>query len=157
MRRASNAKSSKTDGLGLASQLCFATYSATQAFNRIYKAVLDPLGLTYPQYLVMLVLWEGDDVTVGEIGTWLGLDSGTLTPLLKRMEAAGFVRRQRNPQDEREVRITVTVLGRDLRAKVADARAKVACATQLNDTQLDELRDALLKLRTDLLTAVSAN
>ena len=80
-----------TDGLKLSDQLCFVTYSAAQAFNRVYKPLLDPLGLTYPQYLVLLVLWEGDNIPVKDIGQRLFLDSGTLTPLLKRLQAAGIV------------------------------------------------------------------
>src|ERR687889_1399847 len=96
------------DTLKLDSQLCFAAYSVSQAFNRVYKPGLDRVGLTYPQYLVLLVLWEQDDQTVKQIGEQLHLDSGTLTPLLKRLEAAGVVRRSRDPNDERHVRITLT-------------------------------------------------
>ena len=100
----------------------------------------------------MLVLWEGDDVTVGE--GRLNLDSGTLTPLLKRIEVRGFVSRQRNPKDERQVRITLTSSGKELRAAVAQARSKVACATKLDDAELDGLKKSLIKLRHDLLTAI---
>src|SRR5437764_419499 len=96
------------DGVKLSAQLCFATYAAAHAFTRLYKPLLEPLKLTYPQYLVMLVLWESDDVTVKEIGQRLFLDSGTLTPLLKRLEAAGIVRRIRDRNDERQVRISLT-------------------------------------------------
>ena len=109
--------------------------------------MLDPVGLTYPQYLVMLVLWEQDDVTVNDVGQKLHLDSGTLTPLLKRMEKAGLVRRTRNANDERQVRITLTPEGRGLRDSVAIARAKVACATTLTSTELNGLREQLMKLR----------
>src|SRR5471030_2564437 len=86
----------------LGNQICFAIYSTAHAFNRIYKPLLDRLGLTYPQYLVMLVLWERDDVSVGAIGERLFLDSGTLTPLLKRLEAAQLIRRTRSAADERQ-------------------------------------------------------
>src|SRR5919107_6422216 len=105
----------------LSDELCFATYAAAQAFNRVYKPLLDPLGLTYPQYLVLLVLWEGDNIPVKEIGQRLFLDSGTLTPLLKRLQAAGIVERTRDAEDERQVRITLTQKGRDLRGPVKKA------------------------------------
>src|ERR1700759_5472942 len=91
--------------LRLDNQICFAVYSASHAFNRVYKPLLDRLGLTYPQYLVMLVLWERDGVAVKEIGERLHLDSGTLTPLLKRLEQAGLIKRTRSTEDERQVLI----------------------------------------------------
>ncbi|GAC1516643.1 MAG: MarR family transcriptional regulator [Terriglobales bacterium] len=142
--------SKNDDGLALSDQLCFAAYSTAQAFNRVYKILLDPLGLTYPQYLVMLVLWDEDNVTVNEIGAKLNLDSGTLTPLLKRLEGSGLVRRTRNAEDEREVRITLTPQGRGLREPVAQARSKVACATMLTSAELKGLREQLMKLRNQL-------
>ena len=117
-----------TDILKLSDQLCFATYSAAQAFNRIYKSLLDPLGLTYPQYLVLLVLGESDNITVKEIGQRLFLDSGTLTPLLKRLQAAGIVERTRDAEDERQVRITLTQKGRDLQEPVKQAWDQVVCS-----------------------------
>ena len=98
-------KTSAGGALLLGNQLCFAVYSTAHAFNRVYKPLLDRLGLTYPQYLVMMVLWEGDDVPVKEIGDRLLLDSGTLTPLLKRLEAAGLIKRTRSRHDERQVLI----------------------------------------------------
>jgi len=91
--------------------LCFAIYSANLAVNRVYKPLLDQLGLTYPQYLVLVVLYEEDDQTVGRLGDKLFLDSSTLTPLLKRMESVGYVTRQRDPQDERQVRVRLTQQG----------------------------------------------
>src|ERR1700749_3475178 len=97
--------------LRLDNQICFAVYSAAHAFNRVYKPLLDRLGLTYPQYLVMLGLWERDGVAVKDIGERLFLDSGTLTPLLKRLEAAGLVKRTRSTQDERQVLIALTPQG----------------------------------------------
>src|SRR5213595_3505029 len=97
--------------LRLDNQLCFAVYSTAHAFNRVYKPLLDSLGLTYPQYLVMLVLWERDGVPVKEIGDRLFLDSGTLTPLLKRLEAAGLIKRRRSKQDERQVLTALTAEG----------------------------------------------
>src|SRR5262244_4245764 len=101
--------------LRLDNQICFAIYSAAHAFNRVYKPLLDQLGLTYPQYLVMLVLWERDGVPVKEIGERLFLDSGTLTPLLKRLEAAGLVKRSRSTEDERVVLIHLTGAGKRLK------------------------------------------
>src|SRR5271154_2326289 len=103
--------------LQLGSQLCFAIYSAAHAFNRVYKPLLDRLGLTYPQYLVMLVLWERDGVPVKDIGERLFLDSGTLTPLLKRLEQAGLINRTRSTEDERQVMIALTAKGEALREK----------------------------------------
>jgi DNA-binding MarR family transcriptional regulator len=142
----------KDDGLSLDEQLCFAAYTVSQAFNRVYRPLLDPLGLTYPQYLVLLVLWEGDNITIGDIGARIHLDSGTLTPLLKRLEANGLVNRQRNPEDEREVRISLTPAGKALRRKAAAARAQVACATNLDTDGIDSLKAQLMKLRGDLLS-----
>src|SRR6185295_13316857 len=94
--------------LKLDHQLCFALYSSSLAMTKLYKPLLDPLGLTYPQYLAMLVLWEGDAVSVSELGQRLQLDSGTLTPLLKRLEASGWVERERDSADERRVRVHLT-------------------------------------------------
>ena len=107
----------------LDNQLCFALYSASLAMTKLYKPWLDELGLTYPQYLVMLVLWERDGLAVGELGERLRLDSGTLTPLLKRLEAAGLVSRLRATHDERRVHITLTPAGRKLRARPKRSRA----------------------------------
>src|SRR5690349_24306244 len=101
----------------LGNQLCFAVYSTAHAFNRFYKPMLDRLGLTYPQYLVMLVLWEQDGLSVKEIGERLFLDSGTLTPLLKRMEAAHLLKRARSAEDERQVLVSLTAQGAGLRDK----------------------------------------
>src|ERR1700750_3397047 len=101
----------------LDNQLCFAVYSTAHAFNRVYKPLLDRLGLTYPQYLVMLVLWECDGVPLKDIGERLFLDSGTLTPLLKRLEAAQLVRRTRSKEDERQVLIALTAQGQALKEK----------------------------------------
>src|SRR5947209_6616566 len=103
--------------LMLGDQLCFAVYSTAHAFNRFYKPLLERLGLTYPQYLVMLVLWERDGVAVKDIGERLFLDSGTLTPLLKRMEQAGLVKRTRSSEDERQVLVALTAQGQALKDK----------------------------------------
>lgn len=136
--------------LSLASQLCFAVYSTAHAFNRVYKPLLDPLGLTYPQYLVMLILWEHDDQSVKALGDRLFLDSGTLTPLLKRLEAAGLVRRTRDRTDERQVRIALTDAGAALRAKAKSVPAAIACASGLGAEDVEQTRDRLLDLQAAL-------
>ena len=120
----------------LNNQLCFALYSASLAMTKLYKPLLAQLGLTYPQYLVMLVLWEQDGITVSELGERLFLDSGTLTPLLKRLQASGLLARERDVQDERRVRITLTPQGRALRG---DAEPIPACILQSTQCALPEL------------------
>lgn len=128
-------------------QLCFAVYSAAHAFNRVYKPLLDTLGLTYPQYLVMVVLWQQDDRTVGEIGAVLFLESSTLTPLLKRLEAAGMLRRRRDPRDERQVRIGLTERGRAMRQRAASVSRCVQVATGLDRDRLAGLTADINRLR----------
>ena len=130
--------------------LCFAVYSASHAFNRLYKPLLDELGLTYPQYLVMVTLWERDDRTVGEIGERLFLESNTLTPLLKRMEAAGLVSRSRDPADERQVRLQLTHEGRALIDKARQVPPCVLDATSLSSEEARRLTDQIATLRTSL-------
>ena len=130
--------------------LCFAVYSAGHAFTRFYKPRLDVLGLTYPQYLVFLVLWERDDLTVKALGDKLFLDSGTITPLIKRLEARGLVRRQRDEDDERQVRIRLTAEGRALKRKAAAIPLAVAQGTELSHQSADKLRRELLALRARL-------
>ncbi len=144
------APDSVEDTLRLDRQLCFAAYSVSQAFNRVYKPGLDRIGLTYPQYLVLLVLWDQDGQTVNQIGKQLHLDSGTLTPMLKRLEAAGIVCRQRDMQDERQVRISLTAKGSGLKEQAAEARRGVACATGLPAGEIQALRDELMRLRDSL-------
>jgi DNA-binding MarR family transcriptional regulator len=133
--------------------LCFAIYSANLAVNRVYKPLLDQLGLTYPQYLVLVVLYEEDDQTVGRLGDKLFLDSSTLTPLLKRMESVGYVTRQRDPQDERQVRVRLTQQGRSMREKVAGFRGGLLKATGLAPENVSRLRRELVKLRANLSRA----
>jgi len=140
-----------SDLLRLDEQTCFALYSASHALNRAYAPLLEPLELTYPQYLVMLVLWERDALLVKEIGQRLLLDTGTLTPLLKRMEAAGLLSRTRDPADERQVRIALTEGGRALRDKAQGIPPRVACAMDLPQPELMMLREALLRLREKLV------
>jgi len=138
----------------LDSMLCFTVYSTAHAFNRAYKPLLDALDLTYPQYLVMLALWERDGLTVKAIGEMLHLDSGTLTPLLKRLEAMGVVRRARDSADERSVRISLTPAGTAMRDKESKVREGIvgacgACAEDLKalSAQLVRVRDKLIALR----------
>ncbi|EKY3120460.1 MarR family transcriptional regulator [Cronobacter turicensis] len=136
--------------LDLDNQLCFALYSTNLALHKIYRQLLTPLGLTYPQYLVMLVLWEQDDVTVSEIGERLYLDSATLTPLLKRMETAGLLMRQRSRQDERQVMVTLTDAGRQLKAEARSIPGSVLCATACDKETLLDLKAQLDDLRRNL-------
>jgi MarR family transcriptional regulator, organic hydroperoxide resistance regulator len=131
----------------LDNQLCFALYSSSLVMTKLYKPLLGALGLTYPQYLVMLVLWEGDAVAVGELGERLCLDSGTLTPLLKRMESAGWLGRVRDAADERRVVVTLTTAGRALRRKAERLPMEVACATGCKLAELSELTTRLQALR----------
>nr|WP_298681789.1 MarR family transcriptional regulator [uncultured Dongia sp.] len=138
------------DMLLLSQQLCFALYSTAHAFNRAYKPLLAPLGLTYPQYLVMLVLWEADDLTVKEIGARLQLDSGTLTPLLKRLEAAKLVERVRDTVDERQVHIKLTESGRALRRKAEGIPKKMAQAVGRPIPDIVALREELSQLRASM-------
>ncbi|GAB2788703.1 MarR family transcriptional regulator [Halomonas shantousis] len=141
---------SETSSLALEAQLCFALYSTGLAMNKLYRKLLRELGLTYPQYLVMLVLWQRDRQTVSEIGTQLFLDSATLTPLLKRLEAAGLLTRQRARQDERQVEVALTESGRELRQRAEAVPEAVSCASQCTPQELESLRDDLLTLRNRL-------
>jgi len=142
-----------TDWLALDRQLCFAVYSASLAMTKLYKPLLEPLGLTYPQYLVMLVLWEGDGITVSQLGERLSLDSGTLTPLLKRLEATGLLQRLRDAADERRVLLRLTPAGRRLRARAVSVPQSVACATGCKLDELSSLVGQLRHLRNRLLNA----
>jgi DNA-binding MarR family transcriptional regulator len=135
---------SRADWLRLDRQLCFALYSASLAMTKLYKPLLDPLGLTYPQYLAMLVLWEGDGITVSQLGERVALDSGTLTPLLKRLEASQLVLRLRDAADERRVLLQLTPAGRALKAKALAVPGQVACAS---GCELDELAALTTRLK----------
>jgi DNA-binding MarR family transcriptional regulator len=136
--------------LQLDNQICFAVYSAAHAFAQAYKPHLDPMGLTYPQYLVMLLLWEQDGRSVNELGQPLHLDSGTLTPLLKRMEKAGFVTRQRDAKDERIMRIHLTNHGRTLRERARTIPPAMLCASGLELDGLMALREEVKALDRNL-------
>jgi DNA-binding MarR family transcriptional regulator len=133
-------------------QLCFALYSASRAMTAAYRPILTELNLTYPQYLVMLVLWEEGRVTVGRLGERLQLDSGTLSPLLKRLEANGFVRRERSPADERLVEVTLTPAGRRLEGRAECIPGQLISSTAMTEEEVANLRDAVRQL-TDALNA----
>lgn len=130
--------------------LCFAVHSTGFAFNRVYRRPLQKLGLTYPQYLVMVALWGEDDVTVGRLGAQVSLDTSTLTPLLKRLEALGLVMRRRSAVDERRVHVALTEQGRALRAKAAEAMACVVAAIGMPEAELRRLTSDIKALRARL-------
>jgi DNA-binding MarR family transcriptional regulator len=136
--------------LKLDQQLCFALYSASLAMTKLYKPLLDPLGLTYPQYLAMLVLWEGDGIAVSELGQRLQLDSGTLTPLLKRLEASGLVQRLRDSADERRVLLRLTAAGRALKSRATKVPPQVACASGCSLDELAALTRRIRQLRDEI-------
>ena len=131
-------------------QLCFALYSTGLSLNKVYRKLLSSLGLTYPQYLVMLVLWERDKVTVSEIGERLFLDSATLTPLLKRLENAGVITRTRAKGDERQVIIELTSQGRALKAEAKSVPSDLFCASECSPEELAALKKQLEALRGNL-------
>lgn len=134
------------ENLKLDHQLCFALYTATHALTRAYRNALDKAGLTYTQYLVMLVLWESNGISVKEIGLRLDLNSATLTPMLKRIESAGFITRQRSNQDERILEVKLTDIGSNLKYEIAKAQQSVECQTGLDQDEFIQLRDSLHRL-----------
>ena len=136
--------------LRLDNQLCFALYSASLAMTKLYKPLLDELGITYPQYLVLLVLWERDGITVSELGERLSLDSGTLTPLLKRLETAGWVSRLRDTQDERRVLVRLSAAGRELKERAARIPGCVLQASQCSVAEALALTHQIQTLRNRL-------
>lgn len=127
------------DGISLATMLCFDLYSASRAMTSVYRSVLDPLGLTYPQYLVLVVLWTHGEQTVRQVIDRLHLDYGTVSPLLKRLEARGHVERRRRADDERSVTVSLTDAGRELRAQVGHVPATIGAAFGLDDDELTQL------------------
>ncbi len=145
---------SDQDFLRLDGQICFALNAAGRAFGSLYRVVLKDLGVTYPQYLVMLVLWEHGELPVKEIGQHLRLDSGTLSPLLKRLEAAGLVRRERSAQDERSVRAGLTEEGAALRARAVEVPRRIAAATGFELAEVVDLQARLSRLTAALDAAV---
>ncbi|RAG82199.1 MarR family transcriptional regulator [Streptacidiphilus pinicola] len=138
--------------LRLEHQVCFALHNATRAFGAVYRDALKDLGLTYPQYLAMMALWEHDELSVKRLGELLRLDSGTLSPLLKRLESAGLVKRERSALDERSVLVSVTAAGTALRERATDVPLTVAARTGLDREGMSELRTLLDRL-TDRLDA----
>ncbi|SDA53128.1 MarR family winged helix-turn-helix transcriptional regulator [Mesorhizobium qingshengii] len=140
----------------LAQHLCFALYSASGLMTKLYRPLLEPLGLTYPQYLAMLALWEHAPRTVGEVGETLGLDSATLTPLLKRLEANGMVTRRRDPADERRVLVEPTPQGQALRESAKAVSAAMRCHSPLDDDELKSLHHTLTRLIDGLREATAS-
>jgi DNA-binding MarR family transcriptional regulator len=138
--------SSMTEAPRLDRQVCFALYSASRAATAVYRPLLEDLGLTYPQYLVMLVLWESEPKGVKELGEELGLDSGTLSPLLKRLETMGLVERRRSGEDERRVAVHLTSAGRALSSKSSGIPQRLADAAGLSAEELEQLRTTLERL-----------
>jgi DNA-binding MarR family transcriptional regulator len=143
-------KTKSLDGPKLDDFLCFAVYAAGHAFNRVYKPLLDDLGLTYPQYLVMTALWGEDDQTVGALGGRLSLEYSTLTPLLKRLERLEMVSRRRDPADERQVRVRLTDQGRALERRAAGLPSCIQEASGLSEADLKRLQGDIVRLRESL-------
>ncbi|MEU5533800.1 MarR family transcriptional regulator [Streptomyces sp. NPDC020362] len=144
------ATASEADWLRLDRQICFSLHAASRAFNGVYRVLLKDLGLTYPQYLVMLVLWEQGDLPVKSLGEHLRLDSGTLSPLVKRLEGAGLVRRERSAHDERSVQVRLTGEGAALRERALEVPRRILAATGFEPTEIGDLRDRLDRLTTAL-------
>jgi DNA-binding MarR family transcriptional regulator len=130
--------------------LCFAVYSANLAFGRVYRPILDKLGLTYTQYVALVALWEADDQTVGELGDKLFLESNTLTPILKKLESSGYVERQRDPADERQVRIRLTAAGKKLQKQFESIACDLFGATGMGD-EFSAVQQSIARLRDNLL------
>ncbi|MGK5681527.1 MarR family winged helix-turn-helix transcriptional regulator [Actinoplanes sp. URMC 104] len=135
------------DATGLEQMVCFQLYAASRAMTAVYRPALDPLGLTYPQYLVLRILWHRGDTSVRDLGKLLDLDSGTLSPLLKRLETAGHVRRARGTTDERTVQISLTPQGTALRDQLTDLPRRIACATDLTEDEFRQLHHLLGRVR----------
>ena len=149
-RRKHLPRTKPTASLLLGEQLCFALYSTMLGMNKVYRKLLRQLGVTYPQYLVLLILWERDALTVSEIGERLFLDSATLTPLLKRMEILGVLERVRAKGDERQVIVSLTQKGRELRQRAKAVPEGVSCATECTPDEIASIRDHLFLLREKL-------
>lgn len=142
------------DEIALDKMLCFAVYKAEQAFNRVYRAALEPLGLTYPQFLTMRLLWRENMLTVGEISDRLGLDSGTTTPLIKRLTNMGLVRKERRADDERRVDIHLTEAGRELESKAAEVLNCVVAALRMNAEEANATLETINQLTANLSMGV---
>ncbi len=146
-----NAKAQDSSSLFLANQMCFAIYSTSLAMTKLYRPLLAKIGVTYPQYVVLLALWEQDYLTVSALGEKVSLDSGTLTPLLKRLQTQGLIDRTRSDSDAREVHVKLTRDGLNLKKKAEAIREQVICATNCSKGESKTLTHALQKLRTSLL------
>ncbi|MFF3638995.1 MarR family winged helix-turn-helix transcriptional regulator [Streptomyces sp. NPDC002250] len=145
-----------SEWLRLDRQICFSLHAASRAFNGVYRVILKDLGLTYPQYLVLLVLWEHGDLPVKKLGEHLRLDSGTLSPLVKRLEAAGLVTRERSARDERSVSVRLTGQGAALRERALEVPRRIATATGFDLAEIAELRERLDRLTGALDAAAPA-
>ncbi|GGS47946.1 MULTISPECIES: MarR family winged helix-turn-helix transcriptional regulator [Streptomyces] len=145
-----------TEWLRLDRQICFSLHAASRAFNGVYRVILKDLGLTYPQYLVMLVLWEQGDLPVKKLGEQLRLDSGTLSPLVKRLEGAGLVRRERSAEDERSVLVQLTEDGAALRERALEVPRRIMSATGFDLAEIVDLRARLDQLTSALDAAAEA-
>lgn len=143
-------KDTDMGGLTLDQLLCFELHAASRAMTAVYRPILEDLGLTYPQYLVMVLLWEEEPRLVKELGRAMDLDSGTLSPLLKRLAAAGLVQRTRSTQDEREVEVTLTEEGWSLEGRARSVRHSIECATGLSEAEINDLLERLAGLRSAL-------
>lgn len=130
----------QTDVLTLDRQLCFSLYTASRLMTQAYRSILDPVNLTYPQYLVLLVLWETDGISVNALGERLLLDSGTLSPLLKKLEFKGYLTRTRDPQDERTLALSLTTQGQKLRGKLIKTPEAIACLTEVPLAELVKMK-----------------
>jgi MarR family transcriptional regulator, organic hydroperoxide resistance regulator len=142
----------RDDTTGLEQMICFDLYAASRAMTGLYRPALDTLGLTYPQYVALRVLWHRGPTTLRDLGTALALDSGTLSPLIKRLETQGLVRRQRGTHDERTVLIHLTDQGSDLRHRVADLPERLACAVDLTPAEFSQLHHLLGRVRASATT-----
>jgi DNA-binding MarR family transcriptional regulator len=145
-------KKDDAEGAKLKDFLCFAIYSANLAYGRAYKPILDKLGVTYTQWIAIVALWEHDDITVSELGDRLFLESNTLTPILKKLEALGYLSRQRDPADERQVRVKLTEAGRKLREK--GAQRTLVKATGLEPEEFPKVQRSVVKVRDNLIKHV---
>lgn len=155
-RRPRNRDADKGEQLFLGNQLCFTLYATSLAMTKVYRPLLAPLGLTYPQYIVMLALWEHGELSAGALGAMVALDSGTLVPLVHKLTASGLVVRRRSPADDRSVLISLTPGGRNLSKRARAVNAQIACATQCTDAQIQVLMRSLKGLRAALLSSAEA-
>jgi len=148
--------SPQADALVLDNQLCFALYATSLAMTKVYRPLLAPLGLTYPQYIVMLALWEHTELSVGTLGERVALDSGTLVPLVRKLTASGLAERRRSPTDDRSVLISLTPAGRRLSKRARAVNEQIACATQCTAAQIQVLMRSLKSLRSALQSGTDA-